>query len=139
MSPKRVIHANDKTVEKYLNEGVQLLRLMEKPNYTTVCADILTRYGVAIPYHTLRNCFLGITHPYRQAHASQQLIAPEAECVLVDWILFTRTHPTHSVDGQFARRPSAFAVKGQAQDGFALFLHNGPRLNLENLLGWTLL
>ena len=48
MSPKRVIHVNDKTVEKHLNEGVQLLRLMEKPNYTTVCADILTCYGVAL-------------------------------------------------------------------------------------------
>ena len=48
MSPKRVIHVNDKTVEKYLNEGVQLLRLMEKLNYTTVCADILMCYGVAL-------------------------------------------------------------------------------------------
>ena len=36
MSPKRVIHANDKMVEKHLNEGVQLLRLMEKLNYTVV-------------------------------------------------------------------------------------------------------
>ena len=95
MSPKRVIHVNDKTVEKYLNEGVQLLRLMEKPNYTTVCADILTRYGVAIPYHTLRNRSLGITHPYRQAHASQQLLTLEAERVLVDWIHFysDTSHP----------------------------------------------
>ena len=55
---------------------------------------------------------------------------------LLTGFIFTRTHPTHSVDGQFARRPSVFAVKGQAQDGFALFLHNGPRLNSENLLGW---
>ena len=95
MSPKRVIHANDKTVEKHLNEGVQLLRLMEKPNYTTVCADTLTRYHVAIPYHTLRNCSLGITRPYRQAHASQQLLTLEAERVLVDWIHFysDTSHP----------------------------------------------
>ena len=61
----------------------------------TVCADILTRYGVAIPYHILHNCFLGITRPYRQAHASQQLFAPEAEHVLVDWIHFylDTSHP----------------------------------------------
>jgi len=71
MPVKRVIHANDKTVEKHLFEGVQLLKLMEKPNYTIVCADILEHYGVIIPYHTLRNCFLGITRSYRQAHASQ--------------------------------------------------------------------
>ena len=95
MSPKKVIHANDKTVEKHLNEGVQLLRLMEKSNYTTVYADILMRYGVAIPYHTLCNRFLGITRPYKQAHASQQLLAPEAEHILVDWIHFysDTSHP----------------------------------------------
>ena len=29
MSPKKVIRANDKKVEKYLVEGVQLLKLME--------------------------------------------------------------------------------------------------------------
>ena len=68
---------------------------MEKPNYTTVCADILMCYGVAIPYHTLCNHFLGITCPYRQAHASQQLLSPEAEHVLVDWIHFylDTSHP----------------------------------------------
>ena len=50
MSPKRVIHANDKTVEKYLNEGVQLLRLMEKLNYTTVCADVMVLLFLTIHF-----------------------------------------------------------------------------------------
>ena len=95
MCPKRVITANDTKVAKHLQEAVQLLKLMEKLNITVVRKDINERYGVDIPYHTLRNRFLGITHPYREAHRSQQLLAPEAEHVLVDWILFysDTSHP----------------------------------------------
>jgi hypothetical protein len=95
MCPKRVITANDTKVAKRLQEAVQLLKLMEKPNITVVHKDINERYGVDIPYHTLHNRFLGITRPYREAHRSQQLLAPEAERVLADWILFylDTSHP----------------------------------------------
>ena len=57
--------------------------------------DINERYGVNIPYHTLRNRFLGITRPYKEAHYSQQLLSPEEEHVLVDWIHFysNTSHP----------------------------------------------
>lgn len=139
MSPKRVIHANDKKVEKYLNEGVQLLRLMEKPNYTTtVCADILTRYGVAIPYHTLRNRFLGITRPYRQAHASQQLLAPEAERVLVDWIHFysDTSHPL----GRRTIRKKAKCICGKRPSAgwIRSFLAQWPEIKLGKPSGLAL-
>lgn len=61
----------------------------------TILLSALQRYGVVIPYHTLRNRFLGFTRPYRQAYGSQQLLAPEAERVLVDWIHFysDTSHP----------------------------------------------
>lgn len=70
MSPKKVIWANDKKVEKYLfkGPGVQLLT-MEKPNYTSVCADILQHHGVVIPYHTLRNLFLFHLAIHKKYHA----------------------------------------------------------------------
>ncbi|PPQ90658.1 hypothetical protein CVT25_004711 [Psilocybe cyanescens] len=95
MCPKRVITANDTQVEKRLNEAVQLLKLMQKPNIAVVRKDINERYGVNIPYHTLRNRYHGITWPYKKAHRSQQLLAPEAERVLVDWIHFysDTSHP----------------------------------------------
>ena len=112
---------------------------MEKPNYTTVCADILTRYGVAIPYHTIHFVIASLGSLVltgKPMHLSSSLPRRQNMFLLTGFI-FTWTHPTHSVDGQFTRRPSVFAVKGQAQDGFALFLHDGPRSNSENLLGWT--
>jgi hypothetical protein len=40
MCPKRVITANDKEVAKRLQEAVQLLKLMKKPNITVVRKDI---------------------------------------------------------------------------------------------------
>ena len=59
MSPKKVIRVNDKNVKKYLVEGVQLLKLMEKLKYTVVCADILQCYGVVICcYETTRELLL---------------------------------------------------------------------------------
>jgi hypothetical protein len=97
MGPKRVITSNDKEVAKYLQEAVQLLKLMEKPNITVVRKDINECYGVGIPYHTtLRNHFLGITRPYREAYHSQQLLSPEAECVLVDVFDLLGTRTMHS-------------------------------------------
>ena len=48
--PKRVITANDTEVAKRLQEAVQPLRLMEKPNITTICKDINERYGVNCTY-----------------------------------------------------------------------------------------
>ena len=49
---------------------------------------IKTRTGVALPYHTVRNRFQGKHVPPKQAHISQQLLSPDAEKVLVDWIIF---------------------------------------------------
>lgn len=65
-----------------------LLHAEEKPNFTAVIKGIKERTGTALPYHTVRNCFWGKHVPPQQAHASQQLLSPEAERVLVDWITF---------------------------------------------------
>jgi Tc5 transposase DNA-binding domain len=75
-------------VEKLIQEACMLLCASEKPNYTTVIKDIQERTGTLLPYHTVRNRFRGKHVPPRQAHASQQLLSPEAESVLVDWITF---------------------------------------------------
>jgi len=40
MCPKRVVTANDTKVAKHLQEAVQLLKLMEKPNITIVRKEI---------------------------------------------------------------------------------------------------
>lgn len=61
---------------------------MKTPNYSTVIAQILADTGIQIPYHTLRRRHLGQTKSRQKAHSSQQLLSPEAEQVLVDWITF---------------------------------------------------
>ena len=130
MSPKKVIRVNDKNVEKYLVEGVQLLKLMEKPKYTVVCADILQRYGVVIPYHTLRNRFLGFTCPYRQAHGSQQLLAPEAERVLVDWIHYY-LDTSHPLSRQTIRKKAkCICGKKPSKGWICSFLLRWPEIKL---------
>jgi hypothetical protein len=130
MCPRRVVTANDPKVAKHLQEAVQLLRFMEKPNITLVCKDIKERYGVDIPYHTLRNRFLGITRPYKEAHCSQQLLAPEAERVLVDWILFY-SDTSHPLSKQTIRRKAqCICGKKPSKGWIRLFLGRWPEITL---------
>jgi hypothetical protein len=130
MCPKRVITANDTEVAKRLQEAVQLLKLMEKPNITVVRKDINERYGVDIPYHTLRNRFLGITRPYREAHRSQQLLAPEAERVLVDWILFF-SDTSHPLSKRTIRKKAqAICGKKPSKTWVYFFLARWPEITL---------
>ena len=119
MSPKKVIRANAKKVKKYLVEGVQLLKLMERLNYTVVCADILQHYGVVIPYHTLHNCFLGFTCPYRHKPTDfSSSFSQRQSMFLSTGFIFTQTQPSHSLNRQFARRLNVSVAKSQVKDGF---------------------
>src|ERR1700678_3881562 len=130
MCPKRVITANDTKVAKHLQEAVQLLKLMEKLNITVVRKDINERDGVDIPYHTLRNRFLGITRPYREAHRSQQLLAPKAERVLVDWILFysDTSHPLSK--WTIRKKAQAICGKKPSKSWVYFFLARWPEITL---------
>jgi hypothetical protein len=86
MPPRRVPIGPD--TEKLIQEACTQLRAQVKPSISGVLREIKARTGVTLPYHTVRNRFIGKHVPPRQAHTSQQLISPEAEMVLVDWITF---------------------------------------------------
>jgi hypothetical protein len=86
MPPRRVPISPD--TEKLIQEACTQICAQAKPNILDVLRKIKARTGVALPYHTVRNRFQGKHVPPRQAHVSQQLLSPEAEEVLVDWITF---------------------------------------------------
>lgn len=75
-------------VEKLIQEACTELRTQAKPNISDVIRKIKARTGVALPYHTVRNRFQGKHVTPRQAHIHQQLLSPEEECVLIEWITF---------------------------------------------------
>ncbi len=50
---------------------------MRKPNISLVAREL------NLPIGTLRNRFRGLTLPRKRAHASQQLISPEAEAAII--------------------------------------------------------
>ena len=82
-------------VHQLIQEACNTLRAQKKLNITQVLHDIKTCTGEDLPYHTVRCHFLGESlHPC-EAHASQQLLSPEAEKVLVDWVVFLSdtSHP----------------------------------------------
>jgi len=86
MPPRRVSVGPD--VEKLIQEACTQLHAQAKPNISNVIREIKAHTGVTLPYHTVRRRFHGKHLPPRQAHVSQQLLSPEAEKVLVDWITF---------------------------------------------------
>lgn len=82
-------------IEDIIQEGCRILAGQEKPQYANVCRQIKSRHNVVVSYHTLRNWFLENTDSFNKAHVQQQLLSPEAEKVLVDWIIFlsNTAHP----------------------------------------------
>lgn len=82
-------------IKDIIQEGCRILAGQETPQYASVCQKLKSRHNVAVPYHTLRNWFLEKSVSFHKAHIRQQLLSPEAEKVLVDWIIFLSdiTHP----------------------------------------------
>jgi hypothetical protein len=60
-----------------------LARIQPQPSY----ASMVKRYGHQIGEQTLRRRFMELTKSARNAHADDQLLTPEQEKVLVDWLI----------------------------------------------------
>ena len=78
-----------------IQEACDTLKAQTKPNITQVLHDIKNCTGEDLPYDTVCRQFLGKSLPPSEAHASQQLLSPETERVLVDWVIFLSdtSHP----------------------------------------------
>ncbi|KAG2049015.1 hypothetical protein BDR06DRAFT_894488 [Suillus hirtellus] len=75
--------------EKKIQDVCAILLASSSPNIRTAAKEH------NVPYHTLRRHYLGLTQPCYKAHGHQQLLSPELEFVLVDWIkhLSSMGHP----------------------------------------------
>ena len=78
-----------------INEACIILKGQKKPNIAQVICNIKNCTGTDIPYGTVCHLFLGISLPPCEAHSNQQLLSPEAERTLVDWVIFLSdtSHP----------------------------------------------
>jgi len=130
MGQPRVIRASDPTVSELIDEGCRRLRNMEKPNYTAVIAQLLDEKKVLVPYHTLRNRFLGKTKSYKHAHTNQQLLTPEAERVLVDWITFYSDTANPLNKRSIRKKAAQLAGKPPGKSWIRSFLGRWPEIKL---------
>ena len=91
--PLRPTHSPE--VCQLIKEACVILSGQETPNIAQVIHDIKDCTGTAIPYATVRCCFLWISLSPHEAHSNQQLLPPEAERALVDWVIFLSdtSHP----------------------------------------------
>ena len=95
-----------------------------------VCQQLKTHHGCVIPYHTLRNCYLGNSLPPKKAHVQQQLLSPETEKVLINWIVFLSdmAHPLNKQTIQ--KKAEALCGKKPSQSWIRWFLRHWPEIQL---------
>lgn len=116
--------------EKLIQEACLLLRAVPKPNYAKVIRDIQKQTGVALPYHTVRNRFLGKHVPPWEAHTGQQLLTPGAEKALIDWITFL-SETGHPLNKRTIRKKAeALCGKKPSHSWVHYFLGRHPEIKL---------
>ena len=117
-------------IEDIIQEGCRILAGQEQPQYTDVCQQLEARHSTIVPYYTLRNRFLGKSLPPRKAHVQQQLLSPEAEKVLVDWIIFL-SDTAHPLNKRTIRKKAkALCGKKPSAGWFYWFLKRWPEIQL---------
>ena len=129
MPPRRGFISPD--TEKLIQEACTQLRAEAKPNISDVIRKIEARTGVALPYHTVRNRFQGKKH----GHVSQQLLSPEAEKVLVDWVTFL-SDTNHPVSEWTVRQKAeVLCGKTPSKTWMVSFLRRHPEVKLGKSSG----
>src|SRR5882762_2469836 len=117
-------------IEDLIQEGCKILASQEKPCYIQVCQELKAHYGCVIPYFTLWNWYLGKSLPPKKAHVQQQLLSPEAEKVLVDWIIYLSdtAHPLSKRTIQ--KKAEVLCGKKPSQSWIRWFLRRWPGIQL---------
>lgn len=116
-------------------EACNTLKAQENPNITHVLHDIKDHTGEDLPYDTVCCHFLGKALPPCEAHASQQLLSPEAERVLVDWTIFLSdtSHPLNK--WTIWKKAEALCGKKPSKSWICGFLGWNPEIKLGRLSG----
>lgn len=129
MPPKRVPISRD--IENLIQEACTQLRAQAKPNISDVIRKIKARSGVTLPYHTVRNRFLGKHVSLQQAHASQQLLLPEVEQVLVGWIIYLSDTGQPQSKWTIRKKAEAICGKKPSESWVVSFLRRHPEVKLD--------
>lgn len=117
-------------VNDLIQEACNTLRTQTKPNITMVLRDIKNRTGHTLPYDTVRRRFLGVSLPPRKAHANQQLLLPDVEKVLVDWIIFL-SDTSHPLTKRSVRKKAeALCGRKPGESWIRGFLERHPEIRL---------
>ena len=116
-------------LETLIQEGCCLLSTLEKPKITSVARKL------GVPYHTLRNLFLGKHKSALNAHKSQQLLSPEQENVLVDWIIHFSRHGHPLSKCTFRKVARDLCGKKPSWQWIPFFLARHPTLKLGKPTG----
>ena len=117
-------------IEEIIQEGCKILAGQEKPRYADVHQQLESCYNMDIPYHTLRNRSLGNSVSFSKASVRKQLLSPEAERVLVDWVIFLSdtAHPLNKQSIQ--KRAEALCGKKPSVNWIYWFLKHWPEIQL---------
>ncbi|KAK1224195.1 hypothetical protein PQX77_012911 [Marasmius sp. AFHP31] len=88
------------------------------------------KYNIPVPYSQLRNRFLYLHQPARQAHASQVLLTPSQESVLSEWIelLSDSAHPISKPTIQ--KKAEIISGKKPGTTWARVFLKQHPEIGL---------
>lgn len=126
--PRRQPHSPE--ICQLIQEACDTLRAETKPNITQVLCDIRNRTGHVLPYDTVRRCFLGTSLSPSESHAHQQLLLPNIEKVLVDWIIFLSdtSHPLNKRSIQ--KKAEALCGRKPSEKWIRAFLRRHPEVKL---------
>lgn len=134
----RVHHQHDSKLEEIIQEGCRILSAQDNPKYTKVACQLSEHHSIPIPAQTLCNCFLGKTKNPRDAHQNEQLLSPDQEKVLVDWIQYLSStgHPL----SKRTIRKKAYDIRGKkpSRNWIPLFLCRHPEIKLGKPSGLDL-
>lgn len=126
--PRQPNHSPE--VCQLIKEACVILKGQKKPNIAQVIRNIKNRTGTNLPYGTVRRRFLGISLPPREAHSNQQLLSPEAERTLVDWVIFL-SDTSHPLNKRSIRMKAQALCRTKPSDKWTRgFLGRHPEIKL---------
>jgi hypothetical protein len=120
----------DTKLETIIQEGCSILAGQEKPNVSAVARKLSETHCIRVPYDTLRRRFLGLSKNSKYAHGKQQLLSPEQEQVLVDWInhLSSSGHPLSK--RTIRKKTAAISGRKASKGWIPRFLRHHPEIKL---------
>lgn len=119
-------------VNTLLDEGCRRLHLStaEMPPYYQIIQEIEQEMNITLNYHTLRRRYLKISKPHNLAHSSQQMLSPEQELVLCQWVIFYSETANPLNKRAILKKARALCGKTPSKTWIRSFLLRWPTITL---------